>query len=172
MELVNKEGKVKEPTTIVGKIKTSKTKTKDFKREGKSTIEIFPLARNVIVKTTFLVPSAVITKKEEILKRSPDFVEVVAYGCETEELEIGDRVLISYHASVERLSIPRNKLTVENTQKRIMEQMKGSSFDKLSKRNATIEEFYTIPYYSIVAVDKSKSVKTELSLKDAEIGNV
>lgn len=167
-----KETKFKQPDSIVGKIETLERKTKGFIRPAKSKIKVFPVNNRIIVKTVFTVPSAVVQKKEQILKGAPTYIEVVAYGCETDGIELGDKILISYHTSIEMLTFPANLRSVDSTQKRMMNALKGESFAVLNKMMVEMEEFYSVPIHGVTCIDLSGNVESDLNLIDAETGNV
>lgn len=157
--------------SIIDKVEESNIKTSNFKRPALSSIGVFPTGNRVIVRNVFEIPASLVTKTEHIFKSTPVSTQIVAYGCETEEIEIGDEVLISYHTSVERLIIPNNKRSVTEVQKRVVDRIKGN-FAELSKMNVQMEEFYITPYFSVSCIVKKEGVKNEMIWYDAEIGNV
>jgi hypothetical protein len=144
------------------------------KRNGKTIIDAMPTRDNVIVKITYKVKAPIVADQKKLMKSTPDTIEVVAYGCETEGLEINDRVLITYHSTIELLTIPGNQNTIELVQKRVAEAMKNpaNSFAKLSQIDVRVESYHNTPYYSIAAILGKVEVKNELSVLDAMTGNV
>lgn len=171
MDISKKSKSIEEVKSIVGDIVESERTTINAKRASKSTINIFPMGNRAIVKNIFEIPASLISKTKDIFESTPLSSQIVAYGCETEEIEIGDEVLVSYHASVERLILPNNKKGVFEMQKNVVDRIKGN-FAEISKIKIQMEEYYIVPYFSITGITKNRNIKNEMSWYDAEIGNV
>ena len=117
-------------------------------REPKSIIDAKAVGSKVIVKSYFEVSPLMVEDDKALQNMSPIKIEVVAYGRNTYDIEIGDKVQIN-PTNVSRINFKWNN-------KSIMNYLENSKLNKTlykGKERVICEEYYLCEMIDILIVD-------------------
>jgi hypothetical protein len=106
---------------------------------------------NVIVRVKWRQPVLAISDEKKVRTLQPDEKVIVAYGGQTEGVNIGDKVFVSYHATIEPIRIQTNDMSLEGVLKARADHKNAEFFKGLNKK-VTVCEYYIVPVYAIKAV--------------------
>ena len=115
---------------------------------SKSKVPFFPLKDKVVVKAIFEESALVVKDEQKVRQSNPKYIEVVGVGNEVENLEVGDRVHISFNASIEPLTFEGNDQSI----KRKMNLIKDIAVSKSTTSKINMIEYYIAPAYSVTGI--------------------
>lgn len=115
---------------------------------SKSKVPFFPLKDKVVVKAVFEESALVVKDEQKVRQSTPKYTEVVAIGNEVDNLEVGDRVHISFNASIEPLTFEKNDQSIKHK----MNLLKDIAISKSTVGRINMIEYYIAPAYSVTGI--------------------
>jgi len=129
-------------------------------RDYKTIISHIPMKDKVILKATrevspISIENATDHTNKAIFRDIQPKIEVVAYGRETELVEIGDVVTLSFTATIEYIDVKENTNDFYKVKKEweVLPKEEKELFIR-TKNKLVINEYFVVPFYAITTIER------------------